>query len=241
LAASLERLLASVPDDALVLDIGGWGKPLSRADWVLDVMPYQTRGFYGHDGDGNERFSEQTWVQRDICAKEPYPFRDKQFDFVVCSHTLEDVRDPIWVCEEINRIGKGGYVEVPSRLEEQSYGIQGPWVGWGHHHWLVDISDETVRFTFKHHILNRVSDHFPREFWMQLTDEQRVQSLWWDGTFDFEERLFIGPGEIDVFLSSFVSRNLVGFKSPSRARNVRRTLGRVRRALSATDDGAVRQ
>ena len=36
LAASLTRLLATVPDDAVVLDIGGWGKPLARATgcWI---------------------------------------------------------------------------------------------------------------------------------------------------------------------------------------------------------------
>ncbi len=59
---------------------------------------------------------------RDICDHEPYPFGDQEFDFVICSQTLEDVRDPIWVCSEINRIGKAGYIEVPSRLEEQSWG-----------------------------------------------------------------------------------------------------------------------
>ena len=67
-----------------------------------------------------------TWIQRDICDREPYPFDDDELDFVICSHTLEDVRDPIWVCSEMARIAKAGYIEVPSRLEEQSYGFQGP-------------------------------------------------------------------------------------------------------------------
>ena len=72
-------------------------------------MPYETRGLYGRDGpDGPERFSADTWVQRDICDREPYPFEDEQFDFVVCSHTLEDVRDPIWVCDEMVRVAKRG-------------------------------------------------------------------------------------------------------------------------------------
>jgi ubiquinone/menaquinone biosynthesis C-methylase UbiE len=46
-----------------------------------------------------EGFTRDTWVQRDICDHEPWPFEDRQFDFVVCSHTLEDVRDPVWVCK----------------------------------------------------------------------------------------------------------------------------------------------
>jgi hypothetical protein len=209
LAASLQRLLRTVPDDVVVLDIGGWGKPLTRADWVLDLMPYETRGLYGQDGDGPERFTAETWVRRDMCDRQPYPFADNQFDFVVCSHTLEDVRDPVWVASEINRIGRAGYIEVPSRLEEQAFGVQGPWVGWGHHHWLVDIEDNRVTFTFKHHIVHGVpANHFPPDFHAGLTDEERVQSLWWTGGFEFEERVYVGAGELDEYLAGFVARNL---------------------------------
>ena len=114
LDASRDRILRELPDDALVLDIGGWGKPFPRADWVVDVKDYATRGVYGSEP-GEERFGLKTWVQRDICAAEPLPFEDEQFDFVVCSHTLEDVRDPVWVSSEINRVGRAGYIEVPSR------------------------------------------------------------------------------------------------------------------------------
>ena len=47
LASSLARILQRVGPDDVVLDIGGWGKPLTRADWVIDLMPYETRGLYG--------------------------------------------------------------------------------------------------------------------------------------------------------------------------------------------------
>ena len=47
-----------------------------------------------------------------------WPFPDKTFDFVVCSHLLEDVRDPITVCRELCRVGKAGYIETPSRIRE---------------------------------------------------------------------------------------------------------------------------
>src|SRR5690348_1788229 len=51
LPAALERLETTVPDEALVLDVGGWGAPLNRADWVLDVQPYDTRGPDGSHGE----------------------------------------------------------------------------------------------------------------------------------------------------------------------------------------------
>jgi SAM-dependent methyltransferase len=211
LEASLQRILRELDPGDLLLDIGGWGKPLTRADWVMDLMPYETRGLYGRDGELPERFSHETWVQRDICDRTPWPFDNDQFDFVVCSHTLEDIRDPIWVCSEIVRVGKAGYIEVPSRLEEQSYGFQGPWVGWGHHRWLIDVVDDRIDFVFKHHVVHgRSSDHFPAGFQETLTPEQRVEALWWEGSFEYRERVFISAEELDPYLADYVKRNSRG-------------------------------
>lgn len=209
-AASLQRLHDTIPDDAVVLDIGGWGKPLARADWVLDHMPYATRGLYGFDGDpATSRFSDATWIERDICDREPFPFPDDFFDFVVCSHVLEDIRDPVWVCSEINRVGRAGYLETPSRLEEQSHGFQGPWTGWGHHRWLVEIEANRIDFIMKHHVMHgRQSDHFPPWFHDVLTEDEKVVSLWWEGSFEYGERIFMTPEELDPYLSDFVATEL---------------------------------
>ena len=204
LPASRDAILERLADDDLVLDVGGWAKPFSRADWVLDLMPYDTRGLYGYDEGSHEheRFTADTWVQRDICAREPWPFGDDQFDFAVCSHTLEDVRDPIRVCQELARVAKAGYVEVPSRLEEQSFGIQGPWTGWGHHHWLVErAGDARLRFVFKHHVLHGREDfRFSAGFHASLTPEQRVVRLFWEGTVEAEEYVLVGADQLDDYL-----------------------------------------
>jgi Methyltransferase domain len=198
------RLLSELPDDAVVLDVGGWAKPLPRADWVIDLMPYETRGLYGVEGSAGEpeRFSAATWVQRDLCDREPWPFADGWFDFAVCSHTLEDVRDPVWVCSELARVARAGYVEVPSRREEQSFGLQGPWTGWGHHHWLCDVQADPsgIEFVFKHHILDgRPELRRPAG---GLRDEERVQTLWWEGDLPARERIFVGDSELDGYLAA---------------------------------------
>jgi Methyltransferase domain len=212
LEASRKRILEEVPDDAVVLDLGGWADPFPRADWVIDLMPYETRGLYQRRGWKEasaepERFSSDTWVQRDLCAREPYPFADDEVDFVICSQTLEDVRDPIWICGEIARVGKAGYVEVPSRLEEQSRGVYGrPFVGWEHHHWIVDAVDGQLEFTFKSHAVHTTPGaSFPEGFWDSLSEEERVQTLWWEGAFSASERVLIDE---DPALKEFVSREL---------------------------------
>ncbi len=206
LETSVSRILERLGPDDIVLDIGAWGRPFTRADWVMDLMPYETRGLYGRDGDGPERFTAETWIRRDVCDREPYPFADDELDFVICSHTLEDIRDPIWVCAEMRRVAKAGYIEVPSRLEEQSYGFQGPWAGWGHHRWLIEQRDRGLEFVFKHHVLhNRDSDRFPAGFQETLAPEERVVCLWWEGSFECCERVFTSAEELDPYLADFVS------------------------------------
>jgi hypothetical protein len=233
LDSSATRILDRLGPDDLLLDVGGWIKPFNRADFVIDLMPYETRGEAGSVGEGPERFTSETWIQRDICDHEPWPFEDDQFDFVICSHTLEDIRDPIWVCSELARVARAGYIEVPSRLEEQTYGIQGPWVGWGHHHWMIDVDGDHIDFVFKHHVLHgRESDHFPQGFCEGLTQEQRVQSLWWEGSFHWRERYVWTEEGLDPYLANFVAENrhLLPATGPSRKRRSSGLRERIRRA-----------
>lgn len=235
LSESVTAILDRVGADETVLDLGGWWAPFTRADWVMDLMPYSTRGPGGHHGAEDERFTAETWIQRDLCDREPYPFADKQIDFVVCSHTLEDVRDPLWVCGEMIRVGKAGYIEVPSRLEEQAYGFQGPWAGWAHHRWLIDIADGGIDFVFKHHVVNgRDTDHFPPGFQQALSAEQRVQTLWWEGSFPGRERVFIDAEELDAYVAGFVARHRNDVSPlPTPASRTRRLVGRVRGAIAS--------
>jgi methyltransferase family protein len=205
---NVERMIRQLGEDDLVLDVGGWSQPFTRADWVIDLMPYDTRARQGSQGPLPERFTSETWVERDICDREPWPFQDGQFDFAVCGHTLEDVRDPIWVCSELIRVARAGYIEVPSRLEEHTFGFQGMWVGYGHHHWLIDISGDRIEFVLKHHVIHGPeANHFPLRFYKSLNEEQKAQWLWWEGSFEYGERIMLEPWELDPYLADFVAAN----------------------------------
>ncbi len=226
LEASETRIGELLDEDAVVLDVGGWAKPFERANWVMDLMPYETRGAYGASDPSRERFSKETWIERDICDREPFPFGDREIDYCVCSHTLEDVRDPIWVCAEIVRVARAGYIEVPSRLEEQSFGVHGPWVGWSHHRWLIDVTEARIEFVAKPGVLQGREDlRLPAGFADQLSPEHRVQTLFWEEAFEFGERVFHEAAELDAYLAELPARH-----GPDRLAKLRRRRPGILRA-----------
>jgi len=201
------------------------GEAVRSADWVLDLQPYETRGLYGYDEGQREteRFTAETWVVRDICSHEPWPFTDDQFDFAICSHTLEDVRDPVRVCEELQRVAKAGYIEVPSRLEEQTVGINGDWPGWAHHRWLCDVDGQGIQFVHKSHALSGQPQFtVPMSYTDSRPISERRSTLWWEGGFSCGERVIMSGDEMDAYLAEAL---------PPEAKGLRQG-GRLRQALS---------
>ena len=46
------------------------------------------------------------------------PFKDNQFDFVIASHVMEHVKDLKFFINELERVSKKGYIELPTKLED---------------------------------------------------------------------------------------------------------------------------
>ena len=46
------------------------------------------------------------------------PFQDKEFDFVIASHVMEHVNDVEFFIKELERVSKKGYIELPTKLED---------------------------------------------------------------------------------------------------------------------------
>lgn len=213
LQESYERIIAELADDAEVLDVGGWSRPFWRANWVIDLERYETRGLYqrcyatGEDLQASEeRFAAATWLQHDICDREPWPFQDNQFDFAVCAQTLEDVRDPVWVCQELSRVARAGYVEIPTRLQEQSWAVNGPWTGWSHHRWLIDVEDGRIDFVHKPAFVHtRTSCQLPAGFPDSLTPAEVHHAIFWEGSIEARERMIFDATELDAYVEDLVT------------------------------------
>jgi hypothetical protein len=209
-----KRLLAEIPADALVVDVGGGAAPFPRADHVIDALPFDDAG-RGSDGSAHRglgataRYSREQWTRVDLCDRRPWPFADGAFDFAVCSHLLEDVRDPVWVCSELARIAKAGYIEVPSRVEEQSRGVENPtYAGYSHHRWLITRSDGGLSFRHKPHVLHSleaaiVTDLSPGR---RINPAHAVISLDWVGSFEAVEELEFDEQRVAGELCEFAVR-----------------------------------
>lgn len=110
LAWSLRRLHCPVDRNALVLEVGSGGNPYFRANVLIDAYE-QTR----------ERHWEPLITDRPtiLGRVESLPFKDKVFDFVIASHVLEHSKDPARFLNELMRVAKSGYIEVPDAFMER--------------------------------------------------------------------------------------------------------------------------
>ena len=191
LSENIKFVMSRIRENDSVLDIGGWWKPFNRADYVIDYLPYATRGGGGSIGQAIEKFIENTWIQLDIC-KDRLPFPNKCFDFVYCGNILEDVRDPIKVCQEIIRVGQSGYIESPTIWIECQHGVDDDpladaYPGFNNHRWLVYVINNKLTFIPKLPILSAKTFISPEEKDLYLQNHKMWNfGLYWTDRFEID-------------------------------------------------------
>lgn len=124
-----------------VVDIGGglntWSAEVSDTFVDFTAVP-------GVDLIRGDIHSDAVW--REIKAR--------GFDFFICSHMLEDIRDPIFVLERIRETFTHGYIAMPNKHIEFA-NIESPrYAGYCHHRWIFGLSNERLRMVAKLPIAN---------------------------------------------------------------------------------------
>jgi len=203
------KIESSIKRGDRVLDVGGWWKPLARANVVIDILPYETRGGGGIIGTKKkEHFSKKNWIEFDICSGK-WPFKDKEFDFVHCGQTVEDVRDPIFVCKEMMRVGKRGVITVPTIWIECQKGIDAYpesslYRGFDKHRWLVRVLENGLIFIPKLCSL-MAFEYVGKEIKRKYINYHRIWSdiFFWEGEFDVQELSFQGFRELKPILDDY--------------------------------------
>ena len=84
-----------------VLDVGCGYRAHPKAFVIADVQ------------DLSNYYKERKFIK---INEKKFPFKDKEFDFVIASHVIEHVEDFEFFIKELERVSSKGYIELPSRL-----------------------------------------------------------------------------------------------------------------------------
>lgn len=86
-----------------------------------------------------------------------YVEENGKFDFSICSHTLEDVFNPLELVSILEKISKRGYIAIPSKFNEFSKLYTNKYRGDAHHKQFFDIVDNSLMV-------------FPKFNWIETDD-----------------------------------------------------------------------
>ncbi|MBK9099383.1 MAG: methyltransferase domain-containing protein [bacterium] len=106
---SLRKAVLPISDDALVLDVGSGSNPHPSADVLLEKFVDITHRY-------SPLVADRPTVLADACKM---PFKAKAFDYVIAFDVLEHINTPELFLNELQRIGKAGYIETPNAVFER--------------------------------------------------------------------------------------------------------------------------
>jgi SAM-dependent methyltransferase len=129
------------------------------------------------------------------------PFKDNEFDFVYASHVIEHVDDIAHFINEIQRISKKGYIELPSMLEDNIVLSENSIKD---HKWFFQFDDvsKILLAEKKKQLIEPFLTHgllfssFRKNFRSSL-----VLELYWENEINFEFKNFTIPVKKALFLS----------------------------------------
>ena len=98
----IEKILSSNPQWK-ILDIGCGYSANNYANVICDVQDF------------SKYYKDKKFVRLE---NKILPFSNKEFDFVISSHVMEHVNDVEFFISEIERISSKGYIELPTKLED---------------------------------------------------------------------------------------------------------------------------
>lgn len=115
-----EQITLIRPQDH-VLEIGPGSTPHPRSNEFLELDFDTDQDRISQRGGGVE---EPAFGNRPVHHYDggKFPFKDNQFDYVICSHVVEHVADPASFLNEVFRVASGrGYLEYPLITYEYMY------------------------------------------------------------------------------------------------------------------------
>ena len=110
----------------------------SKADWnILDIGCGYSANKYANTicdvEDLSKVYKDKKFIR---LIDKKLPFKDKEFDFVIASHVMEHAEDVDFFISELQRIANKGYIELPTKLEDNLV-----FENKNDHIWQIDFDD----------------------------------------------------------------------------------------------------
>jgi len=138
--------------------------------------------------DHKENFKKLNLEYTQITLGEKLPFLDKEFDYVILSHVLEHVPNLIEFKNEVTRIAKAGYIELPTKLNDNIvFGCDEEVLG---HKWWFEFDDEENKLLFtekKDAIENFLSVGSVWKF-QEYYEDSFILQFYWKNDIELKER-----------------------------------------------------
>ena len=153
---------------------------------------------YADIDDFTKAFNDLDLKFTQIKPNEKLPFKDKEFDYVILSHVLEHVPNLLEFVSEIERISKAGYIELPTKLNDNLvFGCDEDDVG---HKWWFEFDDDNnqLLYTIKADVLEKFitvgqiwkfQKFFEDSFLLQIYWEEKI-NLFKRKPFEFDKKIY---------------------------------------------------
>jgi DNA repair exonuclease SbcCD nuclease subunit len=119
---------------------------------------------------------------------EKLPFSDKEFDYVILSHVLEHVPHIVDFTKEVVRIAKSGYIELPTKLNDNIvFGCDEEVFG---HKWWFEFDDDKqeLLYTEKKVALEKFLSVGSVWQWQKYYEDSFILQFYWEGDIKLTRR-----------------------------------------------------
>ena len=158
---------------------------LSNRDWkVLDIGCGYSANDYATTicdiQDLSKHYNDRNFVK---LSDENLPFADNEFDFVVASHVIEHVKDPKKFIAELERVSKKGYIELPTKLEDNLV-----FENKKEHLWHMDFDDVNLELIIskKLQVFNPILTVSTVQKLREYFRKSLVIELYWENKIDYK-------------------------------------------------------
>tara|TARA_B100001996_G_scaffold293159_1_gene233319 strand:+ start:35 stop:649 length:615 start_codon:yes stop_codon:yes gene_type:complete len=151
-----------------ILDIGCGYRAHPDASVIADVQ------------DLSNHYKEKKFIK---INEKKLPFKDKEFDFVIASHVIEHVEDFEFFIKELERISSKGYIELPSRLEDNLvFENKADHIWW----FIYDDINKKLLASKRNQIVEPFITVSTAKFLEKIFRESLVIELAWEEKIDYE-------------------------------------------------------